>query len=438
LPLLDESPPVEIVLLARDGRRPALEEIVEVARGDGLVVGTWRESAGLDVVALQALACGRAAVLGDGPAYRDLDPRRRASLAVPAGDAGALRAAVRALRDDPALRARLGEEGRRLASSPTLHRCGELLVEVLSAAQKRQTLLDAWHRAPWPAAPSDRGDDGDDARRHQWEVEQELARRLRRATPTERRQLYSLAYDELFRRVPKQPQLEQARDHAARSALVDLQLRLVAPFVGPSTVFLEIGAGDCAFARALCPRVRRVHAVEASRAIEQNGSGDAPPNLHFAVADLPPLPVADDSVDVAYSSHVVEHLHPDDLAPHLEDVLRILVPGGLYLCVTPNRLLGPHDVSRYFADRACGLHLREYTHHELGRAMHRAGFTPVRALRRLGDEPARGRLAVVELVERALALAPARLRRRLLSGVGRREPFRPLEQVKLVAWKPAR
>src|SRR3712207_6241441 len=70
--------------------------------------------------------------------------------------------------------------------------------------------------------------------RHHYEVERELADRLRRAGPGERLRLYSEVYDELFRRVPDHPQLTgdgYGDEH------VDQLLRVVRPFLGSDSVF---------------------------------------------------------------------------------------------------------------------------------------------------------------------------------------------------------
>jgi len=56
------------------------------------------------------------------------------------------------------------------------------------------------------------------------------------------------------------------------------------------------------------------------------------------------------------------------------NLVRALAPGGIYLCVTPNRLYGPSDVSGYFYDIATGFHLREYSARELSRLFTEAGF----------------------------------------------------------------
>ena len=61
----------------------------------------------------------------------------------------------------------------------------------------------------------------------------------------------------------------------------------------------------------------------------------------------------------------MEHLHPDDALEQLQNIYSALVPGGIYLCITPNRLSGPQDVSRDFDMVATGFHLKEYTISEL-------------------------------------------------------------------------
>jgi hypothetical protein len=128
---------------------------------------------------------------------------------------------------------------------------------------------------------------------------------------------------------------------------------------------------------------------------------------------------------VVYSNDVFEHLHPDDLAAHLADAYRILVPRGPYVGITPNRRFGPHDVSKHFLPQGAepeGLHLREYTTVELARAFRDAGYERVRSLcfsarltglaGRLGWMPL-VRPALRDLLERRLERS--RLARRLLA-----------------------
>jgi hypothetical protein len=54
-----------------------------------------------------------------------------------------------------------------------------------------------------------------------------------------------------------------------------------------------------------------------------------------------------------YSKELMEHLHCDDVDPAVEH-LPGARPSGVYVCITPNRLGGPHDISRNFDDVATG------------------------------------------------------------------------------------
>lgn len=262
----------------------------------------------------------------------------------------------------------------------------------------------------------------------QYRLEKTLADRLRHASSDRRRGLYSQVYDEFFEAFPH---LAGFSEHArqARASQVDLELQLLQPFLSRDIRFLEYGAGDGEVARLLAGGVRSAWAVDASQRLAQQASD--PVNLEVLVSDGPPLDLPDRSIDLAYSCHFIEHLHPDDLPAHLQDALRLLRPGGRYVCVTPNRLLGPHDISKYFEKVASGFHLREYTHRELARAFRRAGFSKVSVLRQVGAPPRKGTTTPYLLAEAAAGLLPRSVRLRLFSV--RRAPFRPFEQVKICA-----
>ena len=59
----------------------------------------------------------------------------------------------------------------------------------------------------------------------------------------------------------------------------------------------------------------------------------------------------------------------------LQNIYTALAPGGVYICITPNRLNGPHDISRYFDTEASGFHLKEYTVSELNDLFKKVGFS---------------------------------------------------------------
>jgi SAM-dependent methyltransferase len=278
---------------------------------------------------------------------------------------------------------------------------------------------------PHPIPPEETR--SEDQLRQQFAVERELARRILEAPDT--RGLYSDVYDELLRRVPHHPAVTQKNDPVAQSALVALQLRLLEPFLAFRPRFAEIGSGDCALSVQLSRRLPRVIAIEAGHEI-LNGL-ESVERLEIVVTDSPPYPLPDASIDLAFSSHVIEHLRPDDALLHLLEVRRFLAPGGRYVCVTPNRLWGPHDVSRYFSDVPEGLHLQEYTHNELLRLMKRAGFRRCRVIAELGAIDSQPPHLFTRATEGLLSLLPIGLRRRALGVLSRRRhaPFRLFEQV---------
>ena len=57
----------------------------------------------------------------------------------------------------------------------------------------------------------------------------------------------------------------------------------------------------------------------------------------------------------------------------------MLRPEGRYIFETPNRITGPHDVSRHFDVVSTGFHLKEYTHTELLRIGRASGFRSFRS-----------------------------------------------------------
>jgi len=256
--------------------------------------------------------------------------------------------------------------------------------------------------------------------RDHYEIEKQLADRLRSAPRSERLALYGTVYNELFQRVPLHPQLTKKAAPESFNWAIDRQVRLVAPFLRPGSTFLEIGAGDCALSAAVSGRVRAVYAVDVSAEIMRDL--DLPENVETRVSDGITIPVEDSTVDVAYSNQVIEHLHPEDTLEQLGHIYDALTPRGVYVCITPNRLTGPHDISKYFDDHATGFHLKEYSFRELHDRFNEVGFSRVRAF--VGG---RGRYAiappiVVETLESVLGrFAPAKrraiARRFLISGV---------------------
>ncbi len=247
--------------------------------------------------------------------------------------------------------------------------------------------------------------------REHYEVERGLAQRLRDADKAARRTLYTEVYDDLYRLQPDHPQILMAGSSASRGEQVAKLVGWLASHLRPNDTFLEIGPGDCQLSFALAPRCAYVHAVDVTDGIPAGAA--LPANFALHISDGTGISLPDASIDLAFSDQLMEHLHPDDALDQLREVYRVLEPGGTYVCITPNRLSGPHDVSRFFCDVAEGFHIHEYTSAELAKLMRAIGFRGVRAA-----IPLRGRLTSLPLApflafEAAIAALPARARRRL-------------------------
>lgn len=208
-----------------------------------------------------------------------------------------------------------------------------------------------------------------------YELEKALASKLRNSSKEDRVHLYTALYDELFSRVPNHPQLTRKSSLEASAWVVSQRLELLSHFLNPETVFLEIGPGDCSLSIEISKRVSKVYAIDVSNEIASSVS--FPENLDFALSDGCSVPVPANSVNLAYSHQLMEHLHPDDALEQLQNIYTALSPKGLYICITPNRLSGPHDVSKYFDEVATGFHLKEYSVTELNDLFRKVGFSKV-------------------------------------------------------------
>lgn len=250
--------------------------------------------------------------------------------------------------------------------------------------------------------------------RAHYQVEKALARRLHDASPEERRVLYSSLYDELYRRVPKHPQLTRKCSPSEVRQAVKAQLSFLSRFLDKANTFLEIGPGDCALSFELAGRVRRVYAVDVSDTITRHAT--RPENFELFLSDGSSVPVPPGCVNVAYSNQLMEHLHPDDARQQLRNIYDALAAGGSYVCITPNRLSGPHDVSKYFDDVATGLHLKEYTTLELHRLFREVGFSRVTVYIGARGRYLRCPLSLVGAFERLLEGLPHAWRKALVTG----------------------
>ena len=246
-------------------------------------------------------------------------------------------------------------------------------------------------------------------RRFHYEVEKELAFRLKRADKNERKTLYTALYDELYRRVPYHPQLVQKQSVESQRRAIGAQVRVLSRFLSPDDTFLELGPGDCLLSFEVAKRVKKVYAIDVSTEITKNAR--KPDNFELTISDGSSVDVPPESVDVAYSNQLMEHLHPDDALEQVRGVYRALVPGGVFICITPHRFSGPHDISKFFDEEASGFHLKEYTSTELYRLLKSAGFRQVKMYVGVKGFSAVVPIRPILAVESVLERLPRRMRK---------------------------
>ncbi|MGD9967262.1 MAG: methyltransferase domain-containing protein [Hyphomonadaceae bacterium] len=214
-----------------------------------------------------------------------------------------------------------------------------------------------------------------------YQLERRLAAILRNASKRERESgVYTHLYDALLGELDDHPRKRPVtkRGQDQRDRYVGRQVRMVLDRVGRDHVFLEIGGGDCEVSLRVSPHVKQTIVVDVTDELVPPDVAAA--NFRFIKVAGVTLPLPDESVDFIYSNQVMEHLHPDDAVEQVRELFRVLKPGGRYLCRTPSRLTGPHDVSCYFDTVAVGTHIKEYTYRELATIFAEAEFTNICAL----------------------------------------------------------
>lgn len=196
--------------------------------------------------------------------------------------------------------------------------------------------------------------------KHHYDVERELAARMRNSSREERTELFKTLYTELYERVPDHPRFTRRETPEQSQANVEKQFRLIAPHLEPGMTFLEFAPGDCRLALEASKHCSRVIGVDISD--QRNTSDPTPDNFNLIIYDgyhLDSIP--DASVDVIFSYQFLEHLHPEDVPRHLDLASRLLKPGGVYILDTPHLFSGPHDISLCFGSQLDCFHFQEWT-----------------------------------------------------------------------------
>jgi len=129
---------------------------------------------------------------------------------------------------------------------------------------------------------------------------------------------------------------------------------------------LEVGCGEGRGINRLINKSRSFTALDKieealKKLIEQFPSGK------FIAGNFPPFSVASNSYDVVISFQVIEHIRDDKL--FLQEILRVLKPGGLALISTPNRTMSltrnPWHEREYTGDELLQLTKSIFQHAEM-------------------------------------------------------------------------
>lgn len=152
-------------------------------------------------------------------------------------------------------------------------------------------------------------------------------------------------------------------------------------FVSESSTVLDLGCGIGRVARYVAPNCKEMWAADASERMLQIAAQRLSdfPNVRLLHSGDTKIPAPDDSVDVAYSLLVLQHVEREDAFLLLEELRRILKPDGRALLTFPNLLSDTYLDSFLMYAHTGGStqpnRARIYTPEEVDRLMTAAGFT---------------------------------------------------------------
>jgi len=131
---------------------------------------------------------------------------------------------------------------------------------------------------------------------------------------------------------------------------------------------LDVGCGTGYFLISVANQLehKRLVGIDISTPVLPKNQKD----IQFINADIVDFDLHED-FDVVFSDQVLEHIAPSDLPIHLSSIKKALKNDGTLIILMPNRLFGPHDVTRIldytYTGRigAMGTHLNESTYSEM-------------------------------------------------------------------------
>ena len=207
-----------------------------------------------------------------------------------------------------------------------------------------------------------------------WTLERELAQKMIKSNSSERVELFMDCYNALFSTCPW---LLSTGTREISYQVNDWWIHTVPEFAN----ILELGGGNASYAAHLGMLGFNVVSVDISqeRVAEASNRLNSP-NVKLMTVNSLYLPFDHNTFDVVFSNQMIEHLHPDDIQLHFNEVYRVLKTGGVYCFLTPNGLWGPFDISQIFGEtKPSGMHLKEYSYGEILVPIVKAGFSKIKS-----------------------------------------------------------
>jgi len=223
----------------------------------------------------------------------------------------------------------------------------------------------------------------------QWEQEQKFAHAIR-CQPKgsrERALVVGQAYDTVCAILAAQQgddgPLVMGLDPRYGRLVVELMAQQIRRGTGQPR-FFEIGYGSGGMLQEVRGHGFPVGGIEVSatmreEALDQLGEKLADQLLLGDLLELTPASLSG-RPSLFYWNDVFEHICPDEISDYLEQIYKLLLPGGQLVTITPNWLLRPSDVTGDFCPprtEAQGLHLKEYRLAEVTSLLKQAGFGSV-------------------------------------------------------------
>ena len=176
-------------------------------------------------------------------------------------------------------------------------------------------------------------------------------------------------YEEVWSQLPGDLEPEAAARR--RAFLLDA--------VGPGDRVLDLGCGDGSFTAALSATGTHPTGADVAEAALERARRRHPGPDYVRIEPHGPWPFPDAAFDAVWAGEVIEHVA--DTERWIDEVRRVLRPGGALLVTTPS--VGPLRRLRWAPDPR-GQHLRFYTRRSLRDLLRDMGFSDVRVRARGG------------------------------------------------------